>query len=253
MVSFFKYIYILISCSFVYSLSKPINILFIGNSFTLRNNLPLQIKRLSNSDGIKIKTYTSARPAATFNSHSKSELTNYLINKFDDWNAIILQEQSSMFSNWQYRTRSLPYSKILYDKMKNHTNKVILYDTWGYRYGDPNFWNNFNDDFYKMSDRIEKGYIETKELLTDGPSVSIANVNDSWKKAYASFQKLLYNRDNFHPSIYGTYLTACAFYTSFFNKTSVGIKYRPSKISRKNARKLQKLAESILNNETPLN
>ena len=233
-------------------LMAAINVLFVGNSFTIRNKLTAQLEKLGKSGKQVIRASMAARPSATFSSHSSSIFTEEMIQTPDRrWDVVVLQEQSSMFANpeWKYRTWSYPFSKILQEKCDGYAESIVLYDTWGYRYGQPSYWNSMEDDFYKMSDRIAEGYGRTNERLNENMEAnvfsSVAGVNKAWKLAYPKFQRKLFNSDGFHPAKHGTYLTACVFYKKLTGKSPVGLRYKPRGISRRNARRLQIIANSV--------
>ena len=56
----------------------------------------------------------------------------------------------------------------------------------------------------------------------------------------------MYTSDNSHPSIYGSYLAACTFYSTIFRKSSVGCNFFPSAISQADALHLQQVASSTV-------
>ena len=131
-------------------------VLFVGNSFTLVNNLPLVFERLATKKNAK--SYTSSRGAATFYSHWNSITTHEFITS-RNWSAIVLQEQSAFLSDipQNYIPRSITYSKQLYKLAANYTPRVTLYETWGYKNGNPSFQTGLDDNYNKMQIRLREG------------------------------------------------------------------------------------------------
>lgn len=219
--------------------------LFIGNSFTLVNNLPNMFLKLSKQAPGKTQVYVSARGSASFNSHDHSEYTTDLIGS-QNWTGIIMQEQSMFLAQQPYMYyRSIPYLRNLFNKSKYNTKQIILFETWGYRGGDLSY--DFNDNYFKMQERLNNGYSNSLQelLLLDNPNnvtITIAQVGETWKVAYPVFKNKLWGNDYMHPGKHGTYLSACVFYKLLHNKSPVGNKFIPRRISKRDARKLQRIS-----------
>jgi len=59
----------------------------------------------------------------------------------------------------------------------------------------------------------------------------------------------LYDADNYHPSIYGTYLVACLMLAKIWKQNPVGNSYYPAQIDGSTALLLQQLAWDTVQNE----
>jgi PKD repeat protein len=92
--------------------------------------------------------------------------------------------------------------------------------TWGRQNGDPQ-WDSINT-FDKMNGRLRNAYLR----IADSAQASVSPVGVAWKYVRDNYPTInLYSADGSHPSIEGTYLSACTFYASVFRKTPVGASY----------------------------
>jgi hypothetical protein len=116
--------------------------------------------------------------------------------------------------------------------------------TWGHKYGDQSNCQNYQPlcTYQGMQWRLRQSYVE------------MAENNDAWLSPVGmAFAKIietnpeieLYSADNSHPSVYGTYLAACTFYSTIFHKSPVGSTYISSGINVNQAEILQNAAWSV--------
>ena len=202
-------------------------VLFIGNSYTYGNNLPDLVKQIALSFGDTLIHDSSTPGGASFNVHSVNNQTLSKIAQ-QQWDYVVLQAQSQepSFPPSQVASATYPYAAILVDSIVSHfpCTEPLFFMTWGRKYGDQQ-----NCQFYPplctysgMQQRLKESYLE----MTIDNNASCAPVGMAWKASIAMDSTLnLYASDNSHPSIYGSYLSACVFYTSIFKKTSVGSSY----------------------------
>ena len=72
----------------------------------------------------------------------------------------------------------------------------------------------------------------------------IAPVGLAWKYVLGDSDLVLHSGDNSHPSIHGSYLAACVFYTLIFEESPEGLWF-PEEIGDKDATYLQKAAYTV--------
>src|SRR5208282_4563589 len=72
-----------------------LRILFIGNSYTYRNDLPRMFARLANAGGHEVETDMVATGSFTLSNHLASSHTLKKI-KSGKWDWVVLQEQSTI-------------------------------------------------------------------------------------------------------------------------------------------------------------
>lgn len=237
---------------------KELNFLFVGNSFTFVNDLPGTFAKMATAGGHKSNAYFSGVGAATFQTHYKDPNLPPMVNLFK-WDSIIMQEQSMFLSQppYIYKQNSVPWAIKLYEMFKNATDRVILYETWGYKNGNPSIMTGLDDDYYKMQNRLWGGYNYTMQSIAatnggalnnirNGASIEISPVGQAWKVAQSKtkLKSKMWQQDGMHPQPSGTYLAACVFYAKYFNKSPVGNKYVPKGVS--DARLLQQIAADVV-------
>jgi hypothetical protein len=229
-------------------LSQSLDILFIGNSYTYANNMPQMVSEIALSFGDTLDFESSTPGGATFNVHSTNTNT---LNKISQkpWDYIVLQAQSQepSFSPTQVANDVFPYAQILIDSIESNSTctEPIFFMTWGRKYGDQQ-----NCQFYPpictylgMQQRLRESYLD----MTFNHNATCSPVGICWKESIAQDSTLnLFSPDNSHPSIYGSYLAACSFYSTIFKKPSLGSDYIPNGIDTSTAIFLQTIASNTV-------
>lgn len=227
-----KAIYLIISFTFCLNLAAQTKkkVLFIGNSYTYVNNLPQLVAdiALSKSDTV---LYDSNTPGGyTFNMHSQDATTLQKI-KSQQWDVVILQAQSQepSFSPSQVMSQTYPFAKRLCDSIRanNPCTEIMFYMTWGRKNGDASNCASYAPvcTYIGMQARLRESYM----MFSDSFKTSVAPVGVAWKNFRNNYPTIdLYQLDESHPSLHGSYLAACVFYSSIFKKTCVGSTYNPS-------------------------
>ncbi len=227
--------------------AQTTKVLFIGNSYTASNNLPNLVYNiaLANGDTIIHNSYTPG--GYTFEQHSTDSTTQARIYS-QQWDYVVLQEQSQRpsFSPAQVANDVYPYATVL-DSMihdNNTCSETVFYMTWGRKNGDAN-----NCTFYPpictyegMQQRLRESYMEMAQQ--NNSTISPVGAAFSYVRSLnPSFD--LYNPDESHPSIYGSYLAACVFYATIFHKSPVGTSFI-STITQQDAALLQNAAHTVV-------
>lgn len=214
-------------------------VLFIGNSYTYVNDLPGMISSIATSLGDQV-THDSQTPGGTtFQGHTQSATTWNKINS-QIWDVVVLQAQSQepSFPDAQVNSGTIPYAIQLADSVyaNNFCSEVMMYMTWGRKNGDPQ-WAPIST-FDGMNGRLRSAYLR----IADSVQGSVSPVGSAWKYVIDNYPTIeLYSADESHPSVAGTYLTACTFYASIFRKTPVGSSFISS-LSASDAAILQNAA-----------
>ena len=229
-------------------LSQSLDVLFIGNSYTYANNMPQMVSEIALSFGDTLNFESSTPGGATFNVHSTNINT---LNKISQkaWDYVVLQAQSQepSFSANQVANDVFPYAQILIDSIESNSTctEPIFFMTWGRKYGDQQ-----NCQFYPpictylgMQQRLRESYLD----MTFNHNATCSPVGICWKESIAQDSTLnLFSPDNSHPSIYGSYLAACSFYSTIFKKPSLGSGYIPNGIDTSTAIFLQTIASNTV-------
>ncbi len=202
-------------------------VLFVGNSHTYFNGgVDFHLQNLLNAVhpewGAVIQAHTMG--GYTLENHFNDTSTLNAISN-GNWDLVILQEQSS---------RPMLYPDLFY-QYSTALNSVIaqsgaltgFYMTWA--------WKNNPEMYIPIRDAYN--YIGAYLDALVGPC-GIAYHNS----AAADSTINLYAPDNYHPSLYGTYLVSCTFLASVWNINPVGNTYIPTGIDATMAAYLQNLA-----------
>lgn len=216
--------HLLIGLVFLFSVTAQaqdsLNVLFLGNSYTAYNNLPQLVAQLAASTGDYV-TFNSNTPGGhTFQQHSTNATTLSLIAQ-GNWDYVVLQEQSQLpsFPIGQVESSVYPYAKKL-DSLINAANpcaETVFYNTWGRKNGDAANCGNFPPlcTYQGMDSLLQLRY----GFMADTNNAILSPVAQVWRYIRTNYPGIeLYNPDESHPSVAGSYAAACAFYTVLFRK-----------------------------------
>jgi len=228
--------------------SQTKKVLFLGNSYTYVNDLPNLIKNLAEADG-KILVYDQNTPGGySFQGHSTNTTSLGKISS-KDWDFVILQDQSQKpsFPPSQVATDVYPYAKVLVDSIyaNNECTEALFFMTWGRQNGDQDNCSSYAPlcTYEGMQGRLRESYLE---MGVDNMA-SVSPVGIAWQKTREVTGDTinLYSSDESHPSIYGSYLAACVFYTSIFKSSPENNSFI-STLSDTTAHLLQQIAYKVV-------
>lgn len=222
-------------------------VLFIGNSYTQYNNLPQLLKNLALSGGDSLYTEMNAPGGYTFQNHTTNSTTLSKIAQ-GNWHYVVLQEQSQLpsFPPAQVASQCYPYARALDSlvRLANPCTETIYYMTWGRKYGDQGNCASYPVlcTFNGMQSRLRTSYLE----MGSDNNASVAPAGQAFKLSRERDSTVdLYTADNSHPSLEGSYLTACVFYATILKKTPVGLNYTAG-INFTTAQFLQQVAADVV-------
>ncbi len=210
----------LLICTIANGQSTTKRALFLGNSYTNVNNLPQMVADVATSTG-DILIFDSNTPGGyTLQGHS-SNATSLAKIAVGNWDYVVLQEQSQMpsFPISQVETDVFPYAYIL-DSIINAENlcaETVFYMTWGRKNGDASNCASWPPvcTYSGMDSLLNLRY----RIMADSNNALLSPVGAVWKYIRQNFPLIdLYQADESHPSVAGTYAAACCFYTSLFRK-----------------------------------
>ena len=238
--------FVLFIANFTYAQSY--DVLFIGNSYTYYNNLPEMISNIANNLGDTVNYDQNTPGGTSLYAHSQNQTTINKINQ-QNWDFVVLQDQSQRPSlSPSYVAASVyPYATQLVNLINSNylCSEPVFYMTWGRKYGDQTNCQSYPPvcTFLGMQERLRDSY------LTMGldNNASVSPVGIAFKNSISLDSTIdLYTSDNSHPSIYGSYLAACTFYSTIFKKSSVGCSFKPNAINQSDALFLQQVASSTV-------
>ena len=204
--------------------TQPLKVLFIGNSFTERNNVPALIAQMAEAWGKKLQHQLISAGGASLRMHWNKGEAQQLIetSKFD---YVVLQEQSTLpIKNPKRMHENI---RLFDEVIKASGAKTALYLTWA-RQNAP----------------------ETQAALTDAYktigvelSATIVPVGIAWQNFLGNHQQpILHDKDQRHPTLAGSYLAACVFFAVLFGENPVGIACPLKDFTQEQAEILQKTA-----------
>jgi hypothetical protein len=144
------------------------------------------------------------------------------------WDKVVLQEQSQMlsFPIGQVETDCFPFAKRLDSLIHayNSCARTLFYMTWGRKNGDASncpVWPPVCT-YNGMDSLLNLRY----RMIADSTHASVSPVGAVWHYLRQNYPTInLYQADESHPSLEGSYAAACCFYTSIYLKDPTAITY----------------------------
>ncbi|MCR4736951.1 MAG: T9SS type A sorting domain-containing protein [Bacteroidales bacterium] len=202
-------------------------VLFVGNSYTAVNDLPAMVSSIAGMMGESLMYETSAPGGCTFQGHL-TQSAQYI--QQGGWDVVVLQEQSQLpsFPYNQFMNESYPYAQQLCQMIRqyNPEARIVFYMTWGRKNGDSQ-----NAQYYPvlgtyagMDSLLRARYMQ----MAQDNHAQVSPVGAVWHHIRNHYPQIeLYQSDESHPSLYGTYAAACCFYTVLYHKDPMEIQYTP--------------------------
>jgi hypothetical protein len=227
---------------------KKLEVLFLGNSYTYVNDLPNLITQIALSKGDSLITDENDVGGYTLQAHSTDATSLSKINS-RPWDYVILQEQSQRpaFPQSQVEVEVYPFADSLNKYIKNNDSctQTVFFMTWGRKNGDAS-----NCAFYPpictyegMQAGLRYSYLFMGQTL----NAVVSPVGIVWKRVRNEGDSIeLYSADESHPSLAGSYLAACTFYATLFQKTPVGASFIPVGLNPATAIHLQQYAHQVV-------
>ena len=194
--------------------------LFLGNSYTFFNDLPLLTANMALSSGDTLVFEMSAPGGHTFEQHC-SNATSLQKIAAGNWDFVVLQEQSQLpsFNIEQVNQGVFPYARRL-DSLINTANpcaETVFFMTWGRKNGDASncaVWPPICT-YEGMDSLLNLRY----RMMADSNDALLSPAGAVWNYLRQNFPNIeLYNADESHPSLAGSYAAAVCFYTVLFRK-----------------------------------
>ena len=215
---------ILLFTAYLTSGQGSMEVLFLGNSYTNSNNLPQLLRDLALSKGDTL-IYGSNTPGGyTLEGHSSNSSSQALIAQ-GNWDYVILQDQSQRPSlpDSLVEIHSIPYAIQLAQQIRsaNPISIPMFFMTWGRKNGDAAncAWWPAVCTYAGMQSVLRKNYLR----MADTTNAQVGAVGAVWREVRAKDPGIeLYTADGSHPSLAGSYLAACSFYTSIYQKNPSG-------------------------------
>ena len=210
--------------------SQTKEVLFVGNSYTNRNNLPQVLADLASSLGDSLVWDANLIGGYTLQAHASNATTLALLDS-NRWDAVFLQEQSQRPAQdpTQVATNVYPFAEQLVEAVRagNPCSLPLFYMTWGRKDGDSDNCATYPPvcTYEGMQARLRDSYLEMGQQNRAG----IAPVGVVWQRIRDLYPSMgLYHPDGSHPSETGSYLVACVMYAALYHRSPVGAGHPPA-------------------------
>src|SRR6266404_9499054 len=211
--------------------ASALNILFIGNSFTARNNVPELIAQMAAAQGRKLAHSLISAGGASLRMHwNKGEAQRVLAATAIDY--VVLQEQSTL--PVKNATRMHENIRLFDDAIRSAGSKTVLYMTWS----------------RQLEPQNQKLITDAYDAIGAELDAIVVPVGVAWQQAIAKHPDLnLYDKDGSHPSLAGSYLAACVFFSVLYNENPAGINSEVTGMNVKDLTALQNVAWRIASSQ----
>jgi hypothetical protein len=204
-----------------------VRILFVGNSFTSRNNLPGLLKGLAGARGIDLEHKLISAGGASLRQHLNAgkALDALASGGFD---TVVLQEQSTLpiKNPDRFRDSARDFGKAI----AAAGARTAFYETWARR----------------NAPETQRALTEAYGGAAAELGATLVPVGTVWERFLAQYDEpVLHDEDNSHPALAGSYLAACVFLIALLNEDPVGIDVPVKGLTTDTAALLQQAAWDI--------
>lgn len=204
------------------------SILFIGNSYTQRNELPTTlfaaVAKSAGYTGVKVEMVIKGGETLANHASSVSETGAVIDKKLAQtkYDYVVIQEQSDLPASEP--GAFFDGARALCEKIAANGAKPVMYETWGKKEGHANL-GTFKWTSEEMTWRIAASYSAIGKEL----NAVVAYTGLAFRDVLVNSPSIeLYDPDLSHPSYAGSYLAAMTIFAQIFNVDPVGISYNGS-------------------------
>ena len=181
-------------------------LLFIGNSYTARNDLPRILSELAANAGQprRLTTRMIVAGGASLKRHWNAGLPQRAIEE-NDWDYVVLQEQSTL--PVKNAARYHENVRLFAPLIATHGARAVLYLNWARR----------------NAPGAQGTLTQAVNAIAEEIGALVVPVGPAWEAALGEDPELtLYADDGSHPTPAGSYVAACTFFASVFGQRPAG-------------------------------
>jgi lysophospholipase L1-like esterase len=188
-------------------------ILFVGNSFVSRNDLPGMVARLAASSGHRVETAAIVAGGASLRRHLNSgQVANALSRT--RWSHVVLQEQSTL--PLKNAARFHQNVRELHVQIDAAGPRTVLYLTWARR----------------SAPAAQVQLTAAAQAIADELDAGMAPVGAAWQHVLQQHPDVeLFAADGIHPTAAGSWLAACVLYLTIFEGETLPVSAQPAGVS----------------------
>lgn len=213
-------------------ITDTVSILFIGNSFTYYNDLPLMVQQLALGAGKKVVIGSHTPGGISVgdisqgtNAHMNNPIVFDLIKK-NKWDYLLLQDNQGRFL---LNYGVFPNSSLVVKGHKKIRDSLLFYNPcahilWFAGWGPKNGYLPYASTGSGLIDRIYNNYT----YLQDSLGQVISPIGKAWERVIGIDSAIeLWDADLTHPGLNGTYLAANVIYSTIFKSNPMASTYVP--------------------------
>jgi hypothetical protein len=186
--------------------TTPSRILFIGNSYTSRNQLPRLIADLAAvaEHPKRVQFELVFAGGASLKRHWNAGIAQQSLARLS-WNYVVLQEQSTLPVKNPVRYQE--NVRLFAPEIDRHGARPVLYLTWA----------------RQQAPATQDNITRAVEEIAAEIDALVVPVGPAWRSVIARHSDIaLYADDGSHPTAAGSYLAACVFLASLFGGAARG-------------------------------
>jgi hypothetical protein len=212
--------------------SKAINILFIGNSFTERNDVPGLLAEMAAAQDVCVKHELISVGGASLRTHWNAGRAAKAIAK-GEYDFVVLQEQSTLpVKNAKRMAENI---RLFDESIKRAGSKTVLYMTWARQH----------------APESQKAIADAYNSIGEELGAIVVPVGLAWQRFLSKHDKpVLHDRDQSHPTLAGSYLAACVFLAGLLRTKPLPVESGPAGIDKQDMTALQNVAWEQLRRRT---
>jgi hypothetical protein len=216
-----------------------IKVLFIGNSLTFWNTMPNWFARMCREMDRQVYVYDASIGSTYMAEHVSNPRTVGIITEMDfEWDAVVLQDGSGLeiYPSTRQQLMQIFLVMKLYIRSANPRAGIFMFLDW------PDVG---SEDESLTADLLIEGTV----AMADSLNLMISPVGAAWKRVRAERPNLkMIADDSTHPSKAGSYLQACVYLASIFQRDPRLLTWRPDGVSELIAEYLREVAaETVFN------
>ena len=205
--------------------------LFIGNSFTTRNDLPGLLSAIAEAGACAtIESKVIAAGGASLRRHWNAGAADTISD--GKWDYVLFQEQSRLpiKNGKRFHENVREFVPV----MKESGATMVLFMTWARKHEPEN----------------QKLLIDSYNSIGKELAATVVPVGSAWREMLEKHDTPeLYAEDGSHPTLAGSYLAACVFYTTLFDGDLKDLETEVGGLSHEERRLLQQIARSASGSE----
>ncbi len=221
------------------------NVLFIGNSMTFYNEMPVLFRNIAEAKGKELIVESFTEGGVGLAQHvAEAEVFRIIASR--QWDKVVLQPGTSESAGLSLRTDSVAsLVRQLIDSIKigNTDAKVVIYEISNGIASNDNGGGNY--DYYFYTQGIIKDSVTNIARLSGVP---FAPVGECFREHYYTAHHDLMLHSSFndvHPNLKGSYLGACAIYETLYEEYVIPCDFYSS-LTEEDALYLQTITDSVV-------